>query len=81
MPTPLAAANPAWLIEQAGVSRGATSSSGRAAVSSKHTLALTNRGNASAADLLGLAGEVRERVRTAFGIVLEPEPTLVGCTI
>jgi len=71
----------AWLIEQAGVSRGATSSSGRAAVSSKHTLALTNRGNASAADLLELAGEVRERVRTAFGIVLEPEPTLVGCTI
>jgi UDP-N-acetylmuramate dehydrogenase len=71
----------AWLIEHAGVSRGATSSSGRAAVSTKHTLALTNRGTASAADVLELAGDVRERVQTAFGIVLEAEPTLVGCAI
>jgi UDP-N-acetylmuramate dehydrogenase len=52
-----------------------------ASVSTKHTLALTNRGGASAADVLALAADVRDRVRDAFGIELEPEPTLVGCAL
>ena len=67
----------AWLIEHSGVRRGHSLGTG-AAVSSKHALALTNRGGASAADVLALAADVRDRVRDAFGIVLEPEPTLVG---
>jgi len=67
----------AWLIEHAGVRRGHSLGTA-AAVSSKHTLALTNRGGASAADVLALAVDVRGRVEAAFGIVLEPEPTLVG---
>jgi len=67
----------AWLIEHAGVGRGHSLGT-PAAVSSKHTLALTNRGGATAADVLALAVDVRDRVQAAFGIVLEPEPTLVG---
>ncbi len=70
----------AWLIERSGVRRGHSLGS-PAAVSSKHSLALTNRGGATAADVVALAGEVRDRVRTAFGITLEPEPTLVGCAL
>jgi UDP-N-acetylmuramate dehydrogenase len=69
----------AWLIDHAGVVRGA--SVGGAAVSGKHTLALTNRGSASTSDVLELAREIRERVRTSTGVVLEPEPTLVGCAL
>jgi len=67
----------AWLIEHSGVRRGHSLGTA-AAVSSKHTLALTNRGGATAANILALAADVRDRVRDAFGIVLEPEPTLVG---
>jgi UDP-N-acetylmuramate dehydrogenase len=70
----------AWLIEHSGVRRGHSLGS-PAAVSTTHTLALTNRGGASAADVLALAADVRDRVSSAFGIVLEPEPTLVGCAI
>jgi len=66
----------AWLIEQAGISRGF--SMGPAAVSSKHTLALVNRGGATAADLIGLAREIRRRVHDRFGIPLVPEPVFVG---
>jgi UDP-N-acetylmuramate dehydrogenase len=66
----------AWLIERAGVHRG--SASGSVGISSKHTLALVNRGGATTSELLDLAREVRERVRTAFGVTLAPEPTLVG---
>jgi UDP-N-acetylmuramate dehydrogenase len=65
----------AWLIERAGFHRGY--GSGRARVSSKHTLALTNRGGTTA-ELLALAREIRDGVREAFGVTLEPEPTLVG---
>jgi len=68
----------AWLIERSGVGRGHTLGT-PASVSTKHTLALTNRGGASAADVLALAADVRDRVRDTFGIELEPEPTLVGC--
>jgi UDP-N-acetylmuramate dehydrogenase len=70
----------AWLIEQAGVARG-YSLGAPASVSTKHTLALTNRGGATAADVLALAGDVRDRVRHVFGIELDPEPTLVGCEL
>ncbi|WP_311210387.1 MULTISPECIES: UDP-N-acetylmuramate dehydrogenase [unclassified Aeromicrobium] len=71
----------AWLIQAAGFERGHTVAGGRAAVSSKHTLALTNRGDATCEDLLALAREVRDGVRDAFGITLVPEPVLVGCTL
>ena len=70
----------AWLIEHSGVRRG-HSLVPAASVSSKHTLALTNRGGASTADVLDLAVDVRDRVSAVFGIVLEPEPTLVGCAL
>ncbi|HET7901204.1 MAG TPA: UDP-N-acetylmuramate dehydrogenase [Candidatus Nanopelagicales bacterium] len=66
----------AWLIEHAGVRRG--EALGGAAVSTKHSLALTNRGSATAADVVALAGSVRDRVLSAYGVLLEPEPTLVG---
>ncbi len=70
----------AWLIEQAGFSRG-YGTPGPASLSTKHTLALTNRGSATTADLLALAGEIRRGVQDRFGIVLVPEPVLVGCEI
>ena len=69
----------AWLIERAGFHRGY--GAGPARLSTKHTLALTNRGTAHAADLLTLAREVRAGVRAAFGIELQPEPVLVGCNL
>ena len=69
----------AWLIEQAGFDRGY--GAGRARLSTKHTLALTNRGAASTADLLALAGEIRDGVRQRFGIDLVNEPVLVGCAL
>jgi UDP-N-acetylmuramate dehydrogenase len=70
----------AWLIERAGFTRG-HGLPGPASLSTKHTLALTNRGSARADDLLVLAREVRDGVRAAFGVTLEPEPVVVGCTI
>ena len=69
----------AWLIEHAGFGRGY--GDGPARLSSKHPLALTNRGSATAADVVALAREVRDGVRAATGVVLEPEPVLVGCTL
>ena len=70
----------AWLIEQAGISRGFTLDE-RVRVSTRHTLALANVGGASAADVLALARVVRDRVREAFGVTLVPEPVLVGCAL
>ncbi|WP_336920694.1 UDP-N-acetylmuramate dehydrogenase [Aquipuribacter sp. SD81] len=70
----------AWLIEHAGIGRG-HGLPGPAAVSTKHTLALTNRGGARAADVVALAREVRDAVVTAFGVVLVPEPRLVGVSL
>jgi UDP-N-acetylmuramate dehydrogenase len=70
----------AWLIEHAGFTRG-HGLPGPAALSMKHTLALTNRGDARAEDLLSLARDVRAGVRAAFGVTLEPEPVLVGCSL
>ena len=69
----------AWLIQQAGFSPGY--GSGRAGISTKHTLALINRGDATAADVVRLARELRDGVRQAFGVTLTPEPTLVGVEI
>ncbi|MGL4173130.1 MAG: UDP-N-acetylmuramate dehydrogenase [Actinomycetota bacterium] len=67
----------AWLIERAGFHRG-YGLPGPAALSTKHTLALTNRGQATAADVIALAREVRDGVADAFGVRLVPEPVLVG---
>jgi UDP-N-acetylmuramate dehydrogenase len=66
----------AWLIEQAGFSKGAFD--GPVGISSKHTLALVNRGGGTTADLLRVARAVRDGVRERFGIELVPEPVLVG---
>jgi UDP-N-acetylmuramate dehydrogenase len=66
----------AWLIERAGFERG--HGNGRAAISSKHTLALVNRGGATTAELMALAREIAAGVRARFGVDLHPEPVLVG---
>jgi UDP-N-acetylmuramate dehydrogenase len=66
----------AWLIEQAGFHRGY--GNGRAGISTKHTLALVNRGGATTAELMALAREIAAGVRERFGIALHPEPVLVG---
>jgi len=73
----------AWLIEHAGFERGFGDQVGRGVVtvSTKHTLALTNRGEGTTTELLELARLIRERVRDQFSIELEPEPTLVGCEL
>lgn len=70
----------AWLIEHAGFGKG-FGLPGPASLSTRHTLALTNRGTATAADLLALARTVRDGVRDAFGVELAPEPVLVGCEL
>ena len=73
----------AWLIEQAGFGKGfgLDRHGGRVSLSTKHTLALTNRGGATTHDLLGLAREVRDGVEQRFGIRLVNEPVLVGCSL
>ncbi len=67
----------AWLIDRAGFAKG-HGLPGSAALSTKHTLAVTNRGGASTADVLALAREVRDGVEAAFGIRLVNEPVVVG---
>ncbi len=69
----------AWLIEHAGYTKGY--GVGPARLSSKHTLALTNRGDATTADLLALAREIRDGVEARFAIRLVNEPVLVGCEL
>jgi UDP-N-acetylmuramate dehydrogenase len=69
----------AWLIEHAGFTKGY--GTGPAKLSTKHTLALTNRGDATTADLLGLAREIRSGVEIQFGMRLVNEPVLVGCEL
>lgn len=66
----------AWLVEHAGFARGYTL--GAAGVSSRHTLALVNRGGATAADVLALAERIATTVHQTFNIPLEREPVLVG---
>jgi UDP-N-acetylmuramate dehydrogenase len=70
----------AWLIEHAGFGKG-YGAPGPVALSGKHTLALTNRGGATAKDLLELARTVRDGVLRTFGVELAPEPVLVGCEL
>lgn len=71
----------AWLIEHAGFRRGFPGEDAPARLSTRHTLALTNRGAASTQDLLALARTVRDGVAGRFGVRLEPEPVLLGCTL
>jgi UDP-N-acetylmuramate dehydrogenase len=70
----------AWLIEHAGFGKG-FGLPGPASLSTKHTLALTNRGAATTADVLALAGQVRDGVRSTFGLDLVPEPELINCSL
>jgi len=70
----------AWLIEHAGFAKG-HGAPGPARVSSKHTLALVNTGQATTADLLALAREIVSGVQAAYGVTLTPEPTLIGVTL
>lgn len=69
----------AWLIEHAGFGKGFSLEGPRvvASLSTKHTLALTNRGGATTADVVALARAVRDGVQRTFGVTLEPEPVLV----
>jgi UDP-N-acetylmuramate dehydrogenase len=69
----------AWLIERAGFGRGY--GSGAAGISTKHSLALVNRGGATTAELIALARELRDGVHELFGISLVAEPTLVGVAL
>ena len=76
----------AWLIEHAGFSKGwhlprYASGEAPASLSTKHTLALTNRGTATTADVVELAREIRAGVREKYGVTLVPEPTLIGCSL
>ena len=70
----------AWLVEQAGFPRGYPEG-GAARLSTKHTLAITNRGSATTGDVVALAREVRDGVHNRFGIELVPEPVLIGCSL
>ena len=67
----------AWLIEQSGFNKGFTLN-GRAALSTKHTLAITNRGNATSADVSELADHIVKGVKAKFKIELKPEATFVN---
>lgn len=66
----------AWLVEHSGFGRGYAL--GRVAISSKHALAIVNRGGASAAEVLALKDQIQQRVAEIWGVVLEPEPVMVG---
>jgi UDP-N-acetylmuramate dehydrogenase len=71
-----------WLVEQAGFGKGYPDvDAARCRLSTKHALALTNRGEATAEDVVSLARTVRDGVRDVFGITLTPEPVLVGCAL
>jgi UDP-N-acetylmuramate dehydrogenase len=69
----------AWLIGRAGFEKGY--GDGAVQVSGKHTLALTNRGGGTTAELLDLAREIRDGVRAKFGVDLVNEPVTVGCSL
>ena len=66
----------AWLVEHAGFSRGYNL--GHAGISSKHALAIVNRGGATAAEILALKDQIQSRVEEVWGIQLQPEPVFVG---
>jgi UDP-N-acetylmuramate dehydrogenase len=66
----------AWLIEASGFARGYTD--GAVGLSTKHPLAIINRGGATARDVIGLACRIKREVMTRFGVALRPEPVFVG---
>lgn len=68
----------AWLIETAGIGKGFSLPGSGAAISSKHTLAIINKGGSTAQDVLQLASYVQLQVSNRFGINLVPEPNLIG---
>jgi UDP-N-acetylmuramate dehydrogenase len=68
----------AWLIEQSGIQKGFSLPGSKAAISSKHALAITNRGDATAEEVVELARYIQTQVSNKFGINLEPEPYLIG---
>jgi UDP-N-acetylmuramate dehydrogenase len=82
---PLVKLSAAWLIDRAGFAKGFGlpdgPAGGRASLSTKHTLAVTNRGSASTADLLAVARTARDGVHQKWGVRLHPEPVLVGCSL
>ena len=68
----------AWLIEHSGLRKGFKLPRSRAALSSKHALALTNRADATSGEIAELARFIQGRVQAEFGLVLQPEPVLVN---
>jgi UDP-N-acetylmuramate dehydrogenase len=70
-----------WLVERAGFGKGYPGDDSPARLSTKHALAITNRGSATTAEVIALARAVRDGVRTRFGIDLTPEPSLIGCAL
>jgi UDP-N-acetylmuramate dehydrogenase len=70
-----------WLVERAGFGKGYPGDDAAARLSTKHALAITNRGNATTADVIALARTVRDGVREVFGIELTPEPILIGAVL
>lgn len=68
----------AWLIEQSGIHKGFSLPGSKAAISSKHALAITNRGDATAKEVTELARYIQTQVSNKFGINLVPEPNLIG---
>jgi len=72
----------AWLIDNSGFGRGwPNDPEATASLSTKHTLAVTNRGQAETSDILDVARSVRDGVQRAMGITLEPEPNLINCAL
>lgn len=70
-----------WLVERAGFAKGYPGNDAVARLSTKHALAVTNRGTATTSDVIALARAVRDGVRTTFGIELTPEPILIGAAL
>jgi UDP-N-acetylmuramate dehydrogenase len=68
----------AWLIEQSGIHKGFALPGSKAAISSKHALAITNRGDATADEVTELARYIQTQVSNKFGVNLVPEPNLIG---
>ncbi|MFD5213183.1 UDP-N-acetylmuramate dehydrogenase [Microbacterium sp. NPDC058345] len=77
-PEGLVKVSAAWLIENSGIRKGFRLPRSRAGVSTKHALALTNRGGATAGELSELARFIQSRVHAEYGLLLQPEPVLVG---
>ena len=70
-----------WLVERAGFGKGYPGDGAPVRLSTKHALAVTNRGGATTADVIALARAVRDGVKTTFGIDLTPEPILIGAAL